>query len=174
MHIQDSHSTHMATTRLSSLVSPSTRLAAAVRGAARLFAPRQLAPVASSVAIAPRLPTPLSLLCPAALRPVLLPQASALSRLAQPSSLAPDDASARAAAGREAAQGALEALLPPLTAGLTLVQNLVPSIVLTGKSKHSGKNKRRPNKCNHGARPCSHVMRRRRAAFLGRIKFKNK
>ena len=75
-----------------------------------------------------------------------------------------------AAAGALAAQQAAGSLLPALMAGMTLLADVMPSIVMIGKKKHRGKNKRRPTSANHGARPCSHVMRRRRAAVLGRIK----
>ena len=60
-----------------------------------------------------------------------------------------------------------ESLLPPLISAWTLLpslQSLIPSILLVGKSKTSGKNKRPPKAPNHGARPCSHVARRQRAA----------
>ena len=80
---------------------------------------------------------------------------------------------ARAAGGADAQQAAA-ALLPALTAAWTLVPDLVPSLLHVGKGKHHGKNKRMPKKANHGARPCSHVMRRRRAAVIGRIKPKFK
>ena len=75
---------------------------------------------------------------------------------------------------RSVAQRAAAALLPALTAAWTLLPGLIPSIVFVGKKSHRGKNKRMPKKCNHGARPCSHVMRRRRAAVIGRIKAKHR
>ena len=55
---------------------------------------------------------------------------------------------------------AAAALLPPLTAALTLLPNLMPSIVMVGKKKHRGKNKRMPKAANHGARPCNSTGRR--------------
>ena len=79
-------------------------------------------------------------------------------------------AGARAAAGGAEVQRAAAALLPALTAAWTLLPDLMPTIVQVGKKSHRGKNKRMPKKANHGARPCSHVMRRRRAACIGRIK----
>ena len=101
-------------------------------------------------------------------------------RLAVPTIYSTGDAlaassSAAAAATHEAtaARETAVALLPALTAAWTLSQgisDLVPSILLVGKKSHRGKNKRMPKKANHGALPCSHVMRRRRAAALGRNK----
>ena len=69
---------------------------------------------------------------------------------------------------------AMDALLPPLTAAWTLLPELMPSIVLTGKKKHHGKNKRYPKAANHGARPCSHIGRKQRAAAEGRWKYNPK
>ena len=48
---------------------------------------------------------------------------------------------------------------------------LMPAILMTGKSKASGKNKRFPKAANHGSRPCSHIGRRQRAAAIGRVKY---
>ena len=152
----------------------STRLAMAAREAARVVAPRLVAAVPSApplFALAPAsAPSPL-LLGAASLRRILLP-AAAPSPLPQSrrEALARDEEDVGAAAGGAAAQRAAAALLPPLTAALTLLPNLMPSIVMVGKKKHRGKNKRMPKAANHGARPCSHVMRRRRAAVIGRIK----
>ena len=72
--------------------------------------------------------------------------------------------------GSLVAATATAALLPPLLLAWTVLPGLIPSILLIGKKKHHGKNKRMPKKSNHGALPCSHVMRRRRAAALGRNK----
>lgn len=44
-------------------------------------------------------------------------------------------------------------------------------LLMTGKTKKSGKNKRKINPANHGARPCNHTARRakvpRRARYKG-------
>ena len=72
----------------------------------------------------------------------------------------------RAPAGRPAAALAAAALaarwLTPLARGLSDVAAAVvdPAIVLTGKGKQHGKNKRRIKKANHGARPCNSTGRR--------------
>ena len=63
------------------------------------------------------------------------------------------------------------ALLPPITAAFTIASDLMPAIVLTGKKKHHGKNKRYPKAANHGARPCSHIARKQRAAAAGKFKY---
>jgi hypothetical protein len=95
----------------------------------------------------------------------------------------PAAAAAAAAAFATAAQGMLARfsprapwlLLPPLTAAWALVaDDLAPHIVLTGKGKHRGKNKRIPKAANHGARPANHVGRRQRAAAAGRYKYNPK
>jgi len=66
-------------------------------------------------------------------------------------------------------------LLPALVAVSTLLPGIVwDGLLLTGKGKYTGKNKRHPKKCNHGARPCSHIARRQRAAADGRTKYKPK
>lgn len=69
------------------------------------------------------------------------------------------------------ARRAVAALLPPFMTAWTVLPNLIPSIVLVGKKTRNGKNKRIPSKANHGARPCSHVGRRQRAAARGKYKF---
>ena len=72
--------------------------------------------------------------------------------------------------------GVAALLVPPLTAAasLPLLRDLMPTIVLTGKGKYKGKNKRHPKPANHNARPCSHIARRQRAAAEGRFKYKPK
>mmetsp|Transcript_73494 Transcript_73494/g.163246 ORF Transcript_73494/g.163246 Transcript_73494/m.163246 type:complete len:152 (+) Transcript_73494:27-482(+) len=53
-----------------------------------------------------------------------------------------------------------------------LLSPLLPMLLLmTGKSKASGKNKRKLHKANHGARPCNHVGRYARK--LKRVGYKN-
>uniref|UniRef100_A0A7S2NGJ0 Uncharacterized protein n=1 Tax=Haptolina brevifila TaxID=156173 RepID=A0A7S2NGJ0_9EUKA len=64
--------------------------------------------------------------------------------------------------------------LPAITAAFTLLPNLIPAILLTGKGKSSGKSKRMPKPANHGSRPCNHVGRRQRAAARGRYKYQPK
>ena len=83
-------------------------------------------------------------------------------------------ASEGAACAGPVTRHAAPTLLPQLAAVCALPFNLIPTIVQIGKSKYSGKNKRIPKKANHGARPCSHVMRRRRAAVHGRIKHRHR
>ena len=71
--------------------------------------------------------------------------------------------------------GAAALVLPPLTAAWALLPSFLnPTIVLTGKGKYKGKNKRHPKPANHNARPCSHIARRQRAAAAGRFKFNPK
>jgi hypothetical protein len=65
-------------------------------------------------------------------------------------------------------------LLPALSAMATLLPGLMPSLLLTGKSKWSGKNKRHPKAANHGSRPASHIGRRQRAAAKGRYQYQPK
>ena len=66
----------------------------------------------------------------------------------------------------------VESTLPPAiaVAAWTLLPSLIPNILLAGKSKWTGKNKRYPNKANHGAKPCSHVGRKQRQAAKGRLR----
>jgi len=71
----------------------------------------------------------------------------------------------------QAARGTARDVLPALVAGMTLLPNLVPSLLLTGKSKNTGKSNRMPKAPNHGARPCNHVGRHRRARAAGRYKY---
>jgi hypothetical protein len=59
-------------------------------------------------------------------------------------------------------------IMRPLLAGL------IPSLLLTGKRKTSGKSKRFPKPANHGARPCNHVGRRQRAAAIGNVRYQPK
>ena len=66
------------------------------------------------------------------------------------------------------------AVLPSITAAFTILPDLLPAMVLTGKKKHHGKNKRYPKKANHGALPCSHVMRKQRWAAQGKVKYNPK
>lgn len=102
---------------------------------------------------------------------MLLPSTAAAAQ--SPPPLLRDESSQRAAAaaaGSAAAQQAAGALLPALTAAWTLLPDLMPSILNVGKKQHNGKNSRKPKKANHGALPCSHVMRRRRAAAAGRLR----
>ena len=69
-------------------------------------------------------------------------------------------------------------LMPALTAAVTLLPrattDLIPSILLVGKRRTSGKSKRHPKRANHGARPCNHVGRRQRAAAMGSVKYQPK
>lgn len=55
-----------------------------------------------------------------------------------------------------------------------LLGGLIPSLLLTGKRKTSGKSKRFPKPANHGARPCNHVGRRQRAAAIGNVRYQPK
>lgn len=52
--------------------------------------------------------------------------------------------------------------------------DLLPSILLVGKRRTSGKSKRMPKPANHGARPCNHVGRRQRAKAMGAVKHMSK
>ena len=52
--------------------------------------------------------------------------------------------------------------------------DLMPSILMTGKRRTSGKSKRHPKPANHGARACNHVGRRQRAAAIGNLKYATK
>ena len=80
------------------------------------------------------------------------------------------------------ASGALRdvatAVLPALAAAWTLfppvLADLMPSILMTGKRRTSGKSKRHPKPANHGARACNHVGRRQRAAAIGNLKYATK
>ena len=81
---------------------------------------------------------------------------------------APEMVSAHHAGALWAAASGFWALAP------ALVPEMMSSLLLTGKSKHAGKNKRWPKKANHGARPCSHVGRRQRAAAKGRYTYQPK
>lgn len=144
---------------------------------ARAIAPRRLGAALSrsfsvatagpsSAAIASPPPTPLR-----ALAARWLAQASpALSALLP---RAPDAAAARAAAP----SGAMWPwqLAPALTAACSLLPELnFPSIVLVGKKKHHGKNKRYPKPANHGARPANHIGRHQRWKARGSYKARMK
>lgn len=110
-----------------------------------------------------------------ALRSLLVPNALARFSVARSTSSAAASAALVPAAPR--ALVPLDSLLPPAIAAWTLLpslQSLMPSILLVGKSKVSGKNKRPAKAPNHGARPCSHVGRRQRAAAKGRFRFNPK
>ena len=48
----------------------------------------------------------------------------------------------------------------PAALGFVAAALLEPALLLTGKRKHHGKNKRAIKKANHGARPCNHTARR--------------
>ena len=79
------------------------------------------------------------------------------------SGAAPSDALAAGGPAAALAAAALAARwLTPLARGLSDVAAAVvdPAIVLTGKGKQHGKNKRRIKKANHGARPCNSTGRR--------------
>ena len=77
----------------------------------------------------------------------------------------------------DAARSATRAFLPPFLAAwhmLPRAADLMPSLLLTGRGKWAGKNKRIPKKANHGARPCNHVGRRQRQAAAGKFRFRAK
>lgn len=79
------------------------------------------------------------------------------------SGAAPSDVLAAGGPAAALAAAALAARwLTPLARGLSDVAAAVvdPAIVLTGKGKQHGKNKRRIKKANHGARPCNSTGRR--------------
>ena len=90
-------------------------------------------------------------------------RAARARRAAAPRAPRPSDALAAGGPAAALAAAALAARwLTPLARGLSDVAAAVvdPAIVLTGKGKQHGKNKRRIKKANHGARPCNSTGRR--------------
>ena len=61
-----------------------------------------------------------------------------------------------------------------LTAFSLLPELNFPALLLTGKGKYTGKNKRYPKKANHGARPTSHIGRQQRRKADGNFKARMK
>ena len=102
---------------------------------------------------------------------VLLPQLPRMQLLAASSTTAAPLAVAAPPGPDTLASRAVSALLPPFMTVWTQLPSLIPSIVFVGKKTRHGKNKRVPSKANHGARPCSHVGRRQRAAARGKYKY---
>ena len=141
------------------------RARSAIVGAARSLTPCSLLLGAATHhhPPAPPLAAALRLLSPPRSALLLSSESSGCSELAASSSYAAGEAAAREDVSSPLA-------LPALTAAWTLLPDLMPSLLLVGKKSHRGKNKRKPKRANHGALPCSHVMRRQRAAAMGRNK----
>jgi len=143
------------------------RARSAIVGAARSLSPCSLLLGAAKHQHHPPAP-PLA----AALRLLSPPRSALLLSSDSGSSSSELAASSSYAAGEAAAREDVSSplALPALTAAWTLLPDLMPSLLLVGKKSHRGKNKRKPKRANHGALPCSHVMRRQRAAAMGRNK----